>query len=105
MHAYVEFTGSANALDAREFMYSGDTAGVSEFSCAIGRVPLSNRSSAIFASEHCCTTFGKIGISDSILLKPGRLTDHEEALIRQHPVIGRRILQGVQDFHAWSGCE
>jgi HD-GYP domain-containing protein (c-di-GMP phosphodiesterase class II) len=44
---------------------------------------------------------GKIGISDSILLKPGRLTDQEEALIRQHPVIGRRILEGVQGFHAY----
>lgn len=34
---------------------------------------------------------GKIGIPDAILLKPGRLTDGEYALIKQHPVIGERL--------------
>jgi putative two-component system response regulator len=37
---------------------------------------------------------GKIGVPDSILLKPGPLTDDELLIIRQHPVIGARILQG-----------
>jgi len=35
---------------------------------------------------------GKIGISDTILLKPGKLTDDEFELMRQHTVIGARIL-------------
>ncbi|MEW6519430.1 MAG: HD domain-containing phosphohydrolase [Thermodesulfobacteriota bacterium] len=35
---------------------------------------------------------GKIGISDTILLKPGKLTDEEFAIIQQHPEIGYRIL-------------
>ncbi len=39
---------------------------------------------------------GKIGIPDSVLQKPGRLTAEEFALVREHPVIGRRILEGVQ---------
>ena len=34
---------------------------------------------------------GKIGISDSILLKPGRLTAAERAVMQAHPVIGERI--------------
>ena len=37
---------------------------------------------------------GKIGISDSILLKPGKLTDEEFATMRQHTVIGAQILSG-----------
>ncbi|HIJ80842.1 MAG TPA: response regulator [Desulfuromonadales bacterium] len=37
---------------------------------------------------------GKIGIPDSILLKPGSLTDVEFATIKQHTVIGERILKG-----------
>jgi len=41
---------------------------------------------------------GKIGIADSVLQKPGRLTDEEFAIVKQHPVIGRRILEGVQGF-------
>ena len=35
---------------------------------------------------------GKIGISDTILLKPGKLTDDEFELMRQHTVIGAKIL-------------
>jgi len=35
---------------------------------------------------------GKIGISDSILLKPGKLTPDEWEIMKQHCVIGARIL-------------
>lgn len=35
---------------------------------------------------------GKIGIADSILQKPGRLTDEEMAEMRKHPEIGAEIL-------------
>lgn len=37
---------------------------------------------------------GKIGISDLILLKPGKLTAEELELMRQHTTIGADILQG-----------
>lgn len=37
---------------------------------------------------------GKIGISDGILLKPGRLTDEEFAAMRTHTTIGKEILEG-----------
>jgi putative nucleotidyltransferase with HDIG domain len=38
---------------------------------------------------------GKIGIPDQVLLKPGKLTEEEWALMRQHPEIGFRILRGI----------
>lgn len=41
---------------------------------------------------------GKIGISDTILLKPGALTDPEWAQIRRHPQIGYWILKGIAPF-------
>ena len=37
---------------------------------------------------------GKIGIEDQILKKPGKLTDEEFTIMKQHPVIGGRILEG-----------
>jgi len=37
---------------------------------------------------------GKIGIPDSILLKPGKLTKEEFEIMKQHTVIGKRILSG-----------
>ena len=35
---------------------------------------------------------GKIGIPDSILLKPGKLTDVEWQMMKQHPAIGAKII-------------
>jgi putative two-component system response regulator len=35
---------------------------------------------------------GKVAISDNILLKPGKLTDEEMAVIRTHATIGKKIL-------------
>lgn len=37
---------------------------------------------------------GKVGIPDSILLKPGLLTSEEFEVIKAHPTIGARILSG-----------
>ena len=39
---------------------------------------------------------GKIGIPDSILLKPGRLTKEEFDYIKKHPVIGAKILSKLK---------
>jgi response regulator RpfG family c-di-GMP phosphodiesterase len=38
---------------------------------------------------------GKIGIRDSVLLKPGKLTDLEFHHIKQHPTIGKKILISI----------
>ena len=38
---------------------------------------------------------GKIGISDSILLKPGPLTPEEWAVMRTHPGLGRQLLERI----------
>jgi len=37
---------------------------------------------------------GKIGISDTVLLKPGRLTPEEFKMVKRHSLIGAEILQG-----------
>jgi putative nucleotidyltransferase with HDIG domain len=39
---------------------------------------------------------GKIGVRDSILLKPGRLTDVERLIMRAHPKIGAGILRHIK---------
>jgi PAS domain S-box-containing protein len=38
---------------------------------------------------------GKVGISDSILQKPGKLTETEHEAMRQHPQIGGQIFDGL----------
>ena len=39
---------------------------------------------------------GKIGIDTGILNKPGRLTDEEYTIIREHPTFGWKILQNIE---------
>ena len=41
---------------------------------------------------------GKIGIPDTILLKPSRLSDDEMDIMKQHPFIGKTLLEGFSNF-------
>jgi len=43
---------------------------------------------------------GKIGVPDAVLNKAGPLTDEEWALMKEHPAIGLRILDGVPRMDA-----
>jgi response regulator RpfG family c-di-GMP phosphodiesterase/tRNA A-37 threonylcarbamoyl transferase component Bud32 len=45
---------------------------------------------------------GKIGLPESILLKPGKLTDTERTLMETHTVIGDRILEALAQEHGES---
>jgi diguanylate cyclase (GGDEF)-like protein len=51
------------------------------------------REQLIFAS--LLHDLGKIGISERILLKPGRLTDEERSVVELHPRIGCRLIEHV----------
>lgn len=98
--AYVEFVGSlANALDARDRYTSGHSMSVSQLSCATAAAMGLERDDVerirIGALLH---DIGKIGVADGILQKAGPLTDEEFGIVKEHPVIGRRILEGVQGF-------
>jgi putative two-component system response regulator len=42
---------------------------------------------------------GKVGIPDSVLLKPGRLSDHEFEIMKQHTVVGAETLDAVLREH------
>lgn len=46
---------------------------------------------------------GKIGVPESILFKPGKITDEERAVMQRHPVIGARILSGSKSKYIAAG--
>lgn len=98
--AYLQFVGSlANALDARDRYTAGHSRRVSELSCAVASaLQLSEQDIERIRVGALLHDIGKIGVSDSVLQKPGRLTDEEFAQVKQHPVIGRRILEAVHGF-------
>lgn len=104
--AYLEFVSSlASALDARDRYTSGHSHRVSELSCAIAAAmalaPDDIERIRIGALLH---DIGKIGIADRVLQKPGRLNEEEWQAIKEHPVIGRRILEEVNGFAPYLGA-
>ena len=87
-----------NALDAREHETQRHSKRVSEYTSLIAKqfgVP-GNELMDIERGSLLHDT-GKIGISDNILLKPGKLTEEEWVQMRKHPEIGYNILKGI-DF-------
>jgi putative nucleotidyltransferase with HDIG domain len=103
VRAYVEFVGSlASALDARDPYTAGHSLRVSEYSCAIARaMNIEQPEHELIRVGALLHDIGKIGIADAVLQKQERLTPEEEALIRQHPVIGKKILECVHGFEAY----
>ena len=98
--AYVEFVQSlASALDARDPYTAGHSNRVSDMSRALARaMELPAEVVERVRVGALLHDIGKIGIADAVLRKPGRLTAEEFAIVSEHPVIGRRILEGVHGF-------
>jgi putative nucleotidyltransferase with HDIG domain len=104
--AYVEFVQSlASALDARDPYTAGHSRRVSEMSSAAAReMGLPAEAVERVRVGALLHDIGKIGVPDDVLRKPGRLTAEEFALVREHPSIGRRILEGVNGFNPYLGA-
>jgi putative nucleotidyltransferase with HDIG domain len=85
-----------SVLDARERETRAHSVRVREYTLTLARamrVPEADlRPLAAGALLH---DIGKIGVRDSILLKPGALTEEEWAAMRKHPRIGSEILKSL----------
>lgn len=87
-------TTIANLVDARDAYTHGHSQRVSDFAVAIGReLDLSPEKLYEIAIGGILHDVGKIGVSDTILNKQGKLTDEEFAQIKRHPTIGYTALQ------------
>lgn len=68
---------------------------MSRFCNLLGRaVGLSEKDALLLELAATMHDVGKIGISDSILFKQGRLTKDEQRTMQQHTVIGAKLLAG-----------
>ncbi|MCH5201244.1 MAG: HD-GYP domain-containing protein [Oscillospiraceae bacterium] len=89
-------TTVANALDAKDSYSEGHSRRVAVYAAQIAeKLGFSKedvRNVRIIALLH---DIGKIGVPDSVLNKPGRLTDEEFELMKQHSVIGSEILKDI----------
>ena len=83
-------------LEARDGYTAGHCELVVRLATEVGRkLELSDGELADLAQVALLHDIGKIGIPDDILRKEGPLTDHEWALMRQHPMIGERLIKQV----------
>jgi len=98
--AYLQFVETmAQALDARDAYTAGHGVRVGAYAYAVAQemgLPRDQAETIRIAGQ--LHDIGKIGISDIILQKPGKLTAEEWGLIKLHPQIGRRILERVGRF-------
>ncbi len=86
----------AATVDAKDAYTRGHSGRVAGYAAAIAAaLGLPEADIARIRQAGLLHDVGKIGVPDAILLKPGALNDEEFAVIKQHPEIGERILQGL----------
>ncbi|KAB8140846.1 HD domain-containing protein [Chloroflexia bacterium SDU3-3] len=92
--------GFAQVIDARSpwtYRHSTRVAAIAErVAVAMGVSPEDRVTLRRAALLH---DIGKLGIPNSILNKPGKLDEHEFAVVRMHPIHTQRILEHVGAFH------
>ncbi|MBI5487520.1 MAG: GAF domain-containing protein [Deltaproteobacteria bacterium] len=83
----------AGALEARDAYTQGHSERVAKLSMRIAeKLGLPEEDRKEIYSAALLHDIGKIGVRDEVLLKPGRLTPEEMAIIRGHPIFGDAIL-------------
>lgn len=86
----------AAATEAKDPFTKGHTVRVAEKAVALGKaLQLPNDKLRVLARAGLLHDIGKLGIPDSILLKPGPLTAEEFRAMKEHPHLGLEILQRV----------
>ena len=88
-HLMEMVTSLAGAIDAKDPYTKGHSTSVSRYSEALARaVNLPEHEVERIKIGAMLHDVGKIGIPESVLKKPGKLTDEEWEIMKQHPTIG-----------------
>lgn len=86
--------GLVQALEAKDSHAKKHSENVTHYTVAVARtmrVPAGELE--VIRRAAMIHDIGKIGVPDSILSKPGRLTPRERSIVEQHPLIAVRILE------------
>lgn len=89
----------ARTVDAKSSWTAGHSERVTHLSIKIAHVlGLDEKQVETLKRAAYLHDIGKIGISRSLLDKPGRLTDQEFEAVKDHPAIGARILEPIEAY-------
>lgn len=90
----------SRALDLRDKETLGHSQRVTEMTMQLARIMgIDEAKLAHVRRGALLHDIGKMGIPDSILLKPGPLTDEEWTVMRHHPVYAYELLSPIAFFH------
>lgn len=85
------------ALETRDSETHGHSERVVSYSLRLGReYGLSSAEMKSLEFGSLLHDIGKIGVPDSILRKPAKLTEEEWVRMREHPLHGQQILRGIE---------
>lgn len=85
------------ALETRDSETHGHSERVVTYSLRLGReYGLNNEEMKALEFGALLHDIGKIGVPDSILRKPAKLTEEEWVRMREHPLHGQQILRGIE---------
>jgi len=85
------------ALETRDSETHGHSERVVSYSLRLGReYGLSREEMKALEFGSLLHDIGKIGVPDSILRKPAKLTDEEWVQMKEHPFHGQQILRGIE---------
>ena len=88
----------AEAIDAKDAYTNGHSSRVADYAREIARrFGYSRKQQDGIYMMGLLHDVGKIGVPDSVINKPSRLTDEEFAIIKTHPVLGERILRNIKE--------
>lgn len=88
----------AEAIDAKDTYTNGHSGRVAEYAYEIARrFGYSRKQQDEIYMAGLLHDVGKIGVPDSVINKPGKLTDEEYTQIKIHPVLGDRILRRIHE--------
>jgi len=86
-------------IDAKDPYTAGHSERVARISSLIGeKMGLAQSTLGDLYLAGLLHDIGKIGIPDAVLMKPGKLTPEEYEEVKQHPVIGDRIVASIKPF-------
>jgi len=89
----------ATAIDSRDHYTGGHSYMVTNYSLAIAKkMGFSESRLELIRIAGTLHDVGKIGISDAILNKPGKLTNEEMGVIKAHPILGLIILESIESL-------
>lgn len=89
----------ATVLESKDPSLKGHSARVSLYAGELANaIALPRAEVAVIRRAGLLHDLGKLMVLDAILLKPGPLTPEELAVVRQHPVVGGRILRRLRHF-------